>query len=268
MCEVFGICARCETKINDHLKEFYSHSGHHPHGWGLACMDNEGVSVEKEPVCASKSNYLRKRLTAPIRVKLALAHIRYATIGNVEYKNCHPYTRKDKSGRSWTLAHNGTIFDYAPLSQYIHEQDGDTDSERILLYIVDKINKILSDGGKASAGVSLPEKEVVSAEKKFALLDSIFVEMSKGNKLNILLCDGEYMYVHTNYEKSLYYLEKPEGTVFSTSPLSKEDWKPVGFARLLAYREGKLVFEGTAHGHRYTDNGDNMKYLYQMYSEL
>lgn len=104
-------------------------------------MEEKEVQIEKEPVQATKSNYLKERLSVPIQVKNAFAHIRYATIGNVEYKNCHPYTKKDRNGRSWTLVHNGTIFHYQPLDRYVRLQNGDTDSERILLYLVDLVNQ-------------------------------------------------------------------------------------------------------------------------------
>lgn len=257
MCELFGICARKEYQINDYLREFFSHSKAHPHGWGLACMDGNASCIEKEPVQASKSIYLKSRLSIPIETKAAFAHIRYATIGNVEYQNCHPYMRKDKSGRCWTFIHNGTIFDYPPLGKYIREQTGDTDSERILMYIVDKISH--SEKIKDRAW---------SAEERFRLLDCLVSNMAKGNKLNFLLYDGEVMYVHTNYADSLYYLEREEGILFSTQPLGKERWEKVPFTTLLAYREGKRIFTGTNHGNEYIDNEENMKYMYQIFSNL
>ena len=86
-----------------------------------------------------KGAYLKKS----IEVKNAFAHIRYATIGNVEFKNCHPYSDEDNTGRRWTLIHNGTIFEYKPLNAYVKEQSGDTDSERILIHIINLLAKIL-----------------------------------------------------------------------------------------------------------------------------
>ena len=130
MCELFGVSSREDFYANDYLKAFYAHSDFHPHGWGLACVSRNSALVEKESVKASTSNYLRERLSQPITEKLLLAHIRYATIGNVEYKNCHPFTGRDSTGRRWTLIHNGTIFDYPALYPYLKTQKGDTDSER------------------------------------------------------------------------------------------------------------------------------------------
>lgn len=109
MCELFGISSKNPYSINTYLKEFFSHSGVHPHGWGMAFMEGNQVQIEKEPIQATKSNYLKERLTVPVLVRNAFAHIRYATIGNVEYRNCHPYTQRDYSKRQWTLVHNGTV---------------------------------------------------------------------------------------------------------------------------------------------------------------
>ena len=141
MCELFGITSAESHEINNDLKEFFSHSNAHPHGWGLACLEANNVQIEKEPIQASKSNHLRERLSTPIIAKTALAHIRYATIGNIDYNNCHPFIAKDQQGRTWTLIHNGTIFNGKPLNKYADFQNGDTDSERILLYLVDQINQ-------------------------------------------------------------------------------------------------------------------------------
>ena len=223
MCELFGICSKDTCQINEYLKEFFSHSNAHPHGWGLALLEQNEIQLEKEPVQATKSNYLKERLSVPISAKNAFAHIRYATIGNVEYRNCHPYTMKDMGGRRWTLVHNGTIFDYSPLNRYVTIQNGDTDSERILMYFVERINQ-----------EEMLLQRQMTGEERFHMLDSIIVEMSKGNKLNLLLYDGELFYVHTNYANSLYELVKENRVFFSTVPLGKEKWRPVPFATFLA----------------------------------
>lgn len=49
MCELFGITSAESHEINNDLKEFFSHSNAHPHGWGLACLEANNVQIEKEP---------------------------------------------------------------------------------------------------------------------------------------------------------------------------------------------------------------------------
>lgn len=257
MCEIFGVCSRYEECLNDYLKIFFSHSNKHPHGWGLAYMAGPKMYIEKEALHASKSQYLKCRLSQPIISKTVLAHIRYATIGNVDYNNCHPYIKKDNFGRNWTLIHNGTIFDYPPLNKFTKTQEGETDSERILLYIIEQINI-----SQNSCYRPLNPKE------RFNLINSIISNMSKNNKLNLLIFDGEYMYVHTNYAHSLHFLKSNGGIIFSTQPLTNENWQPVPFTTLLAYKNGELIFTGTNHKNEYVDNEEAMKFLYQIFSHL
>lgn len=38
---------------------------------------------------------------------------------------------------------------------------------------------------------------------------------------------------------------------FATVPLDDGDWEPLPMMQLLAYRGGKLIFEGTRHTHEY-----------------
>ena len=140
MCELFGFTSSKEEDITDYLKAFYSHSEEHPHGWGLSILDENHPCLVKEPVKASKSNLLKEMLSSGIVGKNILAHIRFATIGKMDKTNCHPFAKKDKYGRTWTLIHNGTIFNCPELSKYHDVGCGDTDSERIICCFVDKIN--------------------------------------------------------------------------------------------------------------------------------
>lgn len=257
MCEIFGVSSANDYPANEYLRTFFSHSDRHPHGWGLACIDRGGAQIEKESVRACSSNYLRERLSQPISAKILLAHIRFATIGNVEYRNCHPFSGKDNTGRRWTLIHNGTIFDYAPLNRYIKVQRGDTDSERVFLYLLDRLN-----GEQEKKGARL------SFEERFALFDGIVRDMAKGNKLNLLFSDGKYLYAHTNCRDTLYFLNKKNTVIVSTQPLDKDDWQPLPFGQLLAFHKGRLVQSGTAHDEEYVEDKEAMKLLYQIFANL
>lgn len=257
MCEIFGISSANNYTANDDLKHFYSHSDMHPHGWGLACVARNDALIEKESVKANKSNYLKERLSQPIESKILLAHIRFATIGNVEYKNCHPFTGKDSTGRRWTLIHNGTIFDYEPLNRYVKIQRGDTDSERIFLYLLDKLNAAQREKGAR-----------LSFEERFALFDGIVCEMAKGNKLNLLFTDGKYLYAHTNCKETLHYLQGGNTTLVATQPLDNRNWQEMPFTQLLAFYKGKLVKAGTVHHQEYIEDKEAMKLIYQIFANL
>ncbi len=251
MCELFGVSADARIEVNGLLKEFFSHSERHPNGWGLAVFHENSASVEKEPVTAVHSSYLRKRLSHQIATRSLIAHIRLATIGSMDYENCHPFVQRDRYGRCWTFAHNGTMFDCPVLSPYFHVQEGRTDSERVLCYFIQQINE-----ASAAAGREL------TAEERFSLIDRLVCRMTPGNKMNFLLHDGEAMYVHTNYANSLYFAQREEGVLFATVPLGHERWEPVPFTTLCVYQGGRRVYTGACHGNEYFDNEDDMRFLY------
>lgn len=257
MCELFGVSSQNKVKVNGYLETFFSHSEQHRNGWGIAVFYDNLPSVEKEPVQASKSAYLNQRLKHSIEVYGMIGHIRFATRGCDEYDNTHPFVMRDNFGRVWTFAHNGTIFNYPVLDKYFNRQAGSTDSERILCYIIDLI-----DRKQRELNRPLDEKE------RFALLDGIVCQMSEGNKLNFLLYDGEFLYAHSNYANSLYCLQRDNTVFFSTVPLDEEDWRLVKFTALLSYRNGGLVNVGSTHGKVYVDNENDSKLIFIDYSSL
>ena len=257
MCELFGVSSRKRITVNDLLKEFFSHSVRHANGWGMAIFYDNSVSLEKEPVQASKSTYLKERLQQKISVKNMIAHIRLATRGVMEYVNCHPFVLRDNYDRCWTLAHNGTIFDYPRHDPYLYQQEGRTDSERILCFLVDQVNLRQLELGRA-----------LTREERFALLDELVSDMAKGNKLNLLIYDGELLYVHTNYANSLYFSQREEALLFATTPLDKGSWNQHPFTTLCAYLDGCRLFMGTDHGNEYRDNDQDMHMIFADYAAL
>ncbi|SFB30824.1 glutamine amidotransferase [Acetitomaculum ruminis DSM 5522] len=257
MCELFGVTANKKIVINQWLKDFFSHSKDHPNGWGLAFFDDGNVHVEKEPLQALKSNYLKCRLKEKIQTSIFLAHIRRATIGDDSYSNSHPFVATDNTGRAWTLIHNGTIFDAPQLSIYLHHQKGSTDSERILLYLIDQIN----DLNNKSQGI-------LKAKERFKAVENTIKKLAPENKLNLLIYDDEYLYVHMNAAGTLFVNEKPGISAFSTHPLDDEIWKEVSQNRLLVYKEGSLVYEGIPHNHSYIDDPEKLKLIFMDYAQL
>ncbi|MBR1780352.1 MAG: class II glutamine amidotransferase [Oscillospiraceae bacterium] len=257
MCELMGVSASVEFDATDLLREFYSHSTDHPNGWGMATLQNGQLNIEKEPIRALDSFYLRQRLEGGVRSRMILAHIRYATMGGEAYLNSHPFSVRDNYGRIWTLIHNGTIFDYPNLRPFQYTQAGRTDSERILLYLIQRLNARQSALGK-------PLDETARAE----LLQEIFGDMSRGNKLNLILYDGDLMYVHTNYANSLYVWHSPRAAVFATVPLTEDSWEPVPFTALCVYRNERCCFQGRPHGQEYIDRPEDTKYLHTEFAAL
>ena len=261
MCEMLAISGKSRRAANAILREFFSHAERHPHGWGLARFDERGAlvapGVEKEPVKATVSEHLRDLLDGEIDDPTILAHIRFATVGTMEYENCHPFTGTDNSGRVWTLVHNGTIFTGSTLNDYIGLQLGETDSERVLLHLIARI-----DRAQTLLGRPLAEEE------RFNVLSSAIGALAKGNKLNLLVFDGEVLYAHTNFRGSLHFLKEEGAITLSTHPLSHGDWNPVPFTRLIAVKGGEFVREGVSHGNEYLHNPEDYRLVYMNFAKL
>ena len=257
MCELFGLTGPDEIVVNEYLETFAGHSVNHPNGWGLAIFCGKEVNIEKEPVAAYKSSYLKERLRTPLRASNMMAHIRFATRGHMSYENCHPFVRHDQSGRTWTFMHNGTIFSCPLLSKYLYSQSGQTDSERILLYIIDRINAETEKRGQA-----------LKDSERFDVVDRVVLDITAHNKVNFMLYDGSMLYVHDNLKGSLFVHHLERSLIFATTPLNKEKWEPVEPCRLQAYKNGRHVLSGTAHQNEYIENPEDMRLIFLDYAQL
>ncbi len=188
MCELFGVSAEKRRNLNELLRVFFSHGVDHPNGWGMAFFYGNAVSLEKEPETSCKSLYLKERMRGSIEADNMIAHIRQATRGVMAYTNTHPFVLRDNCDRAWTLAHNGTIFACEQLDSFVHVQQGQTDSERILLYLVSRVNEEQERLGRP-----------LSRDERFRLVDELICEITPENKVDLLLYDGELLFAHVNY---------------------------------------------------------------------
>ena len=256
MCELFGLSSRDKIGVNEYLRAFFRHSEQHPHGWGLAQFFGNAVQLEKEPVAAVESQYLTTRLSFPIQARSLIAHIRLASVGRLRYENCHPFVLRDIDGRAWTFAHNGTIFSPkrasgASIDDYKDTQLGGTDSERVLLYLIDRINERRMKLGRH-----------LEAEDRFTLLDEVIAELSHDNKLNLLIWDGEYLYAHTNYADTLFTKKIPEtgSLLIATKPIDSGAWEHVPFLQLQVYKDGETIWQGHHKSEQFFDHEKNWEY--------
>ena len=258
MCEIFCFNSNTPKQVNECLECFYNHSEEHPHGWGLARMQSDEFVINKEPIKASCSQNLKNILSNPVVGKNVFAHIRLATVGEIISPNCHPFTEADDNNRSWMLIHNGTIFDYPELDYYKDKENGDTDSERILLYIIDRVNDFEAMKGAPS-----------TIKERFSLLNEIVRDLSKGNKLNLMIYDGDLTYIHSNMRDSLYYLKNDEGFLVASTPLTDEEgWKPVELNKLFGLIDGNIIFESEEHDNEFIFTEEHQEALEEFLQSL
>lgn len=234
MCMLFGFTGDKSYDLSKIISAFLKNSTRHPHGWGIASYNN-GFTLVKEAKAAYKSNY--SRITAEsISSNLVIAHIRYATIGEKSYLNTHPFIQ-DINNTEWVLAHNGSI--KSPILNVVSSH-GDTDSEKILSYLKQELNKNINYN---------------SLQSKVKCVERVIKELSCYGKLNLLISDGEYLYIHSNYRNSLYQYNLKERVFFATKPiegiLNNGKWENVQLNTLLVYKNGKRIYTGIPHHNEY-----------------
>ena len=125
------------------------------------------------------------------------------------------------------------------------------------MHIVDLVNR-----RQVRLGRPLGEGE------RFDELSAAVAELSRGNKLNLLVFDGEVMYAHTNFRGTLHYLMDGDSVAISTRPLTDGDWRPLPFMRLMSFRDGRFLMEGQPHGNEYIYNPVDYQMAYMEYSRL
>lgn len=233
MCELLGFTSKKNTDISGYLHSFFAHSMNNPHGWGMMYENGSSIIV-KEPVCANESAFLRDIIDNFAPQKNCLAHIRFATVGSINENNCHPFTGTDVSGRRWTMIHNGTIFNSRHNHRYSAVQSGDTDSERFFLSLLDHINERTA-------------RNIPTERERFEMINEFIVENAPRNKLNLMIYDGDMLYVHKNLKNTLCFKRFENGIIFATKPLDDGIWVPFPMVQVIAYKNGHEAYRGERH---------------------
>ena len=233
MCELLGFTSEKNTDISYYLRTFFSHSSSNPHGWGMM-YENGSRIILKEAVSAEESSFLSDIIDSLSPQRNLLAHIRFATVGSINENNCHPFTGTDNSGREWTLIHNGTIFNGKHNHRYSAVQTGDTDSERFFLSLIDRMNEHIS-------------RAVPNERERFEIINTFIAENAPRNKLNLMIYDGDLLYVHKNLNNTLCFKRLENGIVFATKPLDNGIWIPFPMAQVIAYKHGHEFYRGDRH---------------------
>lgn len=104
----------------------------HPDGWGLAYYDGRQTELVKSVLPAICDN-LFEELSFSVKAHTLIAHIRKATAGKVQKRNCHPFRYGN-----WIFAHNGHVQEFPDVRDSLMELvrpelreniESDTDSE-------------------------------------------------------------------------------------------------------------------------------------------
>jgi len=158
MCQLLGMNCSAPTDFNFSFRGFCRRGGDtdiHSHGWGMGIYEGNGLREFKDKEPASQS-LIAKFLTEQYQIKSfnIIAHIRYATQGEVAFENVHPFSR-ELWGITWCFAHNGEVPKYndtTPYTQYpmigrcsnrhsdiFYHPIGNTDSEATFCMILNAL---------------------------------------------------------------------------------------------------------------------------------
>lgn len=240
MCELFCADTASPRTFDQELRSFFSDSVQHPHGWGLAFRDGRGAAhLSKAPERAIDSATLSGLLHTPAESNCVFAHIRYATRGALARDNCHPFKKSDAAGTDWLFMHNGSVFHPELVERYGAQARGQSDSERVFLYLLDSLKEV---PGAGSDGLDL----------RLSLLATALAQLSPKNKLNVVLNDGAFTYAYTNTADDTLFVSREQGSALLCSrPLENGSWQPLAKRQVHAFCNGELVATSKKMGELY-----------------
>lgn len=280
-CQLLGMNCATPTDFTFSLKGFCKRGGEtdiHSDGWGVAFYEGKGLRQfhDSSPACSSPiANFLGSN---PIRTYNMMSHLRYATVGEVELSNVHPFCR-EMWGINFAFAMNGDIplFKRDPHArlealdqenspckdQKYYHPVGNTDSEAAFCAILNALRV------KFQQLPSLPALKNALKE----LCDEIIMEDPEGTIMNFLLtCGPDNLWVYSwpgsrpgsEVWNGLYYTTRayPFTTsrlrdldyevdfsstngkgdcvsVIATKPLTDEEWIEIKRGELIVFDQGR-----------------------------
>ncbi|WP_119395550.1 class II glutamine amidotransferase [Salinibius halmophilus] len=214
MCELLAMSANTPTDIRFSfagLRQRGGRTGPHRDGWGLGFFEAGGLRCFHDPLPASESKIAELLSQLPIKVKVAIAHIRQANVGAIELKNTHPFQR-EVNGKYWCYAHNGQLADSESLvSSHGFQAVGTTDSERAFCWLLNqaKVAKI----------------DLTNPQSGYTFLKHRCDQLRRMGVFNMLLSDGDTLYCYCTTKLHWITRRAP----FGQTHLSDVDWQ-VNFA--------------------------------------
>ncbi|HOM87642.1 MAG TPA: class II glutamine amidotransferase [Spirochaetota bacterium] len=257
MCELLGLSFNQPVKMNLSFRGFRRRGKENPDGWGLAFYPDGSVQIIKEPISADRSTLSKFIMGYPgIKSKIYIAHVRFASVSSITYKNTHPFQR-ELNGREFVFAHNGTLDDYKGLDLGRFKPVGGTDSEWAFCHILK----------------SIEERNIIQWEEEhFRWLWNQLGKINTYGKFNCLFSDGEYLFcyfdkngynglclvhrvapfdrvylIDEDFEINLAEEKDPsqKGFIVATKPLTNERWENFSPGELIVFKNGNIIFSSS-----------------------
>jgi glutamine amidotransferase len=265
MCRLYGFSATAPTRLDCSLVSAQNalqvqsdrdgRGRRNADGWGLARWKEPEPQIVRSTLPAFADREFVHEAEAT-RSRVALAHVRAATVGDVALENVHPF-----SHGPWAFAHNGTLTahqELAPvLTEWTHRgPQGSTDSELIFQWLLGRMPAFGLDPNEPA-----PDTATLARFLKEVVLDlvrsSIAIPGIAPPKLNLLLSDGVNL-AASRWGNSLYWTTRsrvpdcavcgsdhcPEAddsyraVAIASEPITDEPWTEVQEGTILAVGPG------------------------------
>ncbi|MGC9517923.1 MAG: class II glutamine amidotransferase [Methanomicrobiales archaeon] len=255
MCELLGLNFNYEIIPKFSFKAFRNRGSNNPHGWGLAFYPDKSCQVIKEPLKAGESTLSEFVQTYPqIKSRIIMAHVRYNSVGEPDYRNTHPFQR-ELNGLEYTFTHNGTLSRYKnDFLTHKYKPVGSTDSEAVFCHLLNLIH---------DEEISLDNSEG---------FDWLWRELRTINDygdFNCIFSDGVHLFCYhdENGYNTLSYLQRKapygsvqlldedfeidlmkeknpyqKGYIVASFPLTDEEWKYFTPGQLKVFKKGQTIF--------------------------
>lgn len=239
MCRMAGIIANKEVDFHFSLilskNSLRNQSKRNPDGWGIGYFENNTPKVKKDSKAAYQSKEFAQ-LSENVKSKIIISHVRYASVGNINDRNSHPFIYKN-----WIFAHNGTL-DKETLkemlnSEYLTDLTSDgIDSELYFRYIIQNIEET----GNALEGI---KKAINNVLNKAYYHGANFI-MSDGQKLYAFKYENPLNLLKRNPKKPIYYRSKETKALIESKLLSNERAVIIASERMTDDEEWQTLNDG------------------------
>ncbi len=214
MCRLFGFRSVIQSQVHQSLVHAENalevQSNKHPDGWGVSYYLSGSPHVIKSDKTAIDDNIF-KRVSGIVSSETVVAHLRNATLGQINILNTHPF----QYGK-WIFAHNGNLKNFDNHRDDIYRMIcpdlrrfilGNTDSEIIFFLILTHLQKKIDLASK-NAPIDIVAETIKEAMNQITSIVGPFSKIDdageKETYVTFLLTNGQTMVAHQG-GKNLFY---------------------------------------------------------------
>ena len=176
MCRLFGLSGGPERLsatfwLLNAPDSLLDQSRREPDGTGVGAYDTRGRPVVDKQPLAAYADHEFAREARKITSRTFVAHVRYASTGDLTLRNTHPFELDDR-----LFAHNGVLGDLPALERELGSDlarvQGDTDSERFFALMTREIERCGDVGEGIAAAARWVAQHLPLLSANFILIDA------------------------------------------------------------------------------------------------